>query len=951
MSARLSVAELNSQLANFVASLLEGLAQLRKDHSHSELILPPDLTFPILDTRISEWASNLDLLKEESAEHIFAEKAKLLPELAPDAHQRDQDERKKALELVREDAQVKAQRHNQLVEARTNAFGQFLRVKVTQRPGSSRASTSTNLDDVQLRELFDRCDVLLSFELAGLCEAVAPLTVIEGVMETLPLEGCSKMLDYIDSRKAQITVNFSGTTSGSGRTRKGAKSPVLLRICNDLRRRLAKPFMRHTILSGRIASLLTEVFPLGERSGLNTRGDFHIDNKTIIKDQHADGGDEGETPAEEAEQEGGANSAEGSKAGEKTLEERATSDADFYILFWSMQQFFANPSLIFEADSVLPPNLLPRAVHEPHSQVKEEKIRDERERDHGSRRQGKEPDEDQEYEKGLHSDAGGLKEFKYATQRILDLLMAVNERELMLNGSDTQEESRQQSNANGGEAGPDAMDTDQAEEEEEPFFPKYLTGRELLDSEVREPSFRRQILVQFLILLQYILEFRQARKAKWAARCTNKTLLRSWVLTEASAEWCNSTWKQILTHLNQIPGPRAYAVATKNTMRREHNWAEWKAMNCQPMEVPPMTKSEMQSFETALSNLFSKLPIFPQRLGTPALSKLWDNGVPPPQAGTTRRENEDGVYVHVATDGLEELEWGPRANDFDAYAHKWRKLETKSDQRRSEIGLPKGVERRENDLRRKVRNKTARTQLNTMQNAKIRIQTLQLRKSKLAEELQKLDLSTSQVAAAQRNSKQEELLSLEKTLRELQSAVPSADVQKQLQEVYAKSTVELKESDASIKKERRDLKAAPLLEQGYSVSWRALRLASQQHLRLLGQVPMDDLELLSQAIEGKFNPSKIIEEEIQAATPVAPEPAPKPTTGPFASTEDGVGQIVLKQEGSLEPFALSAPTGPVATVLKTEPVDHNALSIGSTDAGSPIVDVTMGEANPATSGS
>lgn len=51
------------------------------------------------------------------------------------------------------------------------------------------------------------------------------------------------------------------------------KALVLLRTLNDLLRRLSKTGDR-TILCGRILNFLSGVFPLGERSGVNLRGEY-----------------------------------------------------------------------------------------------------------------------------------------------------------------------------------------------------------------------------------------------------------------------------------------------------------------------------------------------------------------------------------------------------------------------------------------------------------------------------------------------------------------------------------------------------------------------------------------------------------------------------------------------------------------------------------------------------
>ena len=56
------------------------------------------------------------------------------------------------------------------------------------------------------------------------------------------------------------------------------KALVILRTLNDLLRRLSKS--THTVFCGRILLFLASIFPLGERSGVNLRGEFNKENIT-----------------------------------------------------------------------------------------------------------------------------------------------------------------------------------------------------------------------------------------------------------------------------------------------------------------------------------------------------------------------------------------------------------------------------------------------------------------------------------------------------------------------------------------------------------------------------------------------------------------------------------------------------------------------------------------------
>lgn len=63
-----------------------------------------------------------------------------------------------------------------------------------------------------------------------------------------------------------------------------------MRLCNDIVRRLSKSKDAH--LCGRVLIYLSRVFPSGERSGVNLRGDLNVDNTTTIDTvDHPDGVD------------------------------------------------------------------------------------------------------------------------------------------------------------------------------------------------------------------------------------------------------------------------------------------------------------------------------------------------------------------------------------------------------------------------------------------------------------------------------------------------------------------------------------------------------------------------------------------------------------------------------------------------------------------------------------
>ncbi len=178
MSSQQPLAWLAEPLQGFLnQQLLPGLAELRQNHSHSDLLLPPDVALPAL----------VPLVKTFAAEHQL-DKAVPAVTAAAETPEREQQE----LERRR-------------IASIRDAAGNLLRSFVLERPSSSAsANKNAHLDHAEFKGLFDRLDIAVAFEMAGAVEPVAPLSTIEAVLESLPLSGCARLMDYVESRKSEL---------------------------------------------------------------------------------------------------------------------------------------------------------------------------------------------------------------------------------------------------------------------------------------------------------------------------------------------------------------------------------------------------------------------------------------------------------------------------------------------------------------------------------------------------------------------------------------------------------------------------------------------------------------------------------------------------------------------------------------------------------------------------
>lgn len=106
--------------------------------------------------------------------------------------------------------------------------------------------------------------VLTLANISDACESTFPFTTLQDLLETQTIASCSHIFSWIESRAAQLT---------EGMVPQKGKALILLRTLNDLLRRLSK-MGSNTIFCGRILTFLSGVFPLGERSGVNLRGEY-----------------------------------------------------------------------------------------------------------------------------------------------------------------------------------------------------------------------------------------------------------------------------------------------------------------------------------------------------------------------------------------------------------------------------------------------------------------------------------------------------------------------------------------------------------------------------------------------------------------------------------------------------------------------------------------------------
>ncbi|WFC94658.1 hypothetical protein MBRA1_001292 [Malassezia brasiliensis] len=450
-----------------------------------------------------------------------------------------------------------------------------------------------------MQDFAARLDVAFALQRLGITDASLPAAALEEWMERSTIPVCTELFAYMQSRAEPLT---EGMVANAG------KGLVVLRLCNELLRRLSKSYSPHTVLAGRILTFLSTHFPINERSGVNLKGEFHVENETPIEAIDAPDAASDDVP----------HSAEIHAA-----------DPHFYTLFWSLQSFFSNPARLFDEGE--------------HAAVP-------------------------------GAEAAVAMRLCEATDKPMRIFQAVADCILPVlqkyNRADPHPAKRAR------------IDTDAAN-----FFPKYLSGKAMLNYELSDAQFRRHILTQFLILFQFLLgcsHTSRERTASWI----NKLLIPPFTLTEADEKWTRRAWRHVQTQLRDTGSDgREYLSLLLPVLRRESTWIQWKAASAPTLEKAPSDRLNAQAAAEKEHAAFqARKAQYPYALGTPALDRLWEDGFQPTAPSEVQVHDEEGNVKTLTTDGLEDLEMPPVPPSLVSLSRSMHMEEQRAKQRRAAVG-------------------------------------------------------------------------------------------------------------------------------------------------------------------------------------------------------------------------------------------------------------------------
>lgn len=198
-----------------------------------------------------------------------------------------------------------------------------------------------------------------------------------------------------------------------------------------------------------------------------------------------------------------------------------------------------------------------------------------------------------------------------------------------------------------------------AERREDAAYPAYLSARRLFPYELQDVAFRRQFLMQCLVVFQYLLGQSHASRER-AKDWTNKLVLPANELTDKEEQWIRKTWRQVQNLLRDSgPDGRALVDIVLHVLRRESGWVQWKGAGAPSTQRAPLDAETCAAWQQRVAATLAHpvpAPLVP--MGTTELRRLWDEGLQVPPPSSVDVQTDEGERKTLYTDGLEDLE-GP----------------------------------------------------------------------------------------------------------------------------------------------------------------------------------------------------------------------------------------------------------------------------------------------------
>ncbi|KAI9889609.1 MAG: hypothetical protein M1814_005117 [Vezdaea aestivalis] len=436
-----------------------------------------------------------------------------------------------------------------------NGTRQYAAIETASREVLQNVVITTSISEPEFVKVWNLLDILSLLGDNEQCDPALNLWLIEELLDTQTIEGCRVVFGYLESRRERLTQKHFEK-----------RKLIILRSCNELLRRLSRA--EDTVFCGRVFIFLFQSFPLGDKSSVNLRGEYHVENKTIwdetsqqkvqlpiemdVDSNQADIRLQGGLTPLPTESQPKSNSRRGTpvpdlpekpgsknssqhmptrgKKSEPVKQPEPTLDMNtLYPIFWELQDTFSEPTKLFDASHFA------------------------------------------KFKEGLKATINKFKE----AQKQQEGRITVRQIE------DPSQGNKRKRGDNG-----DSLHG---------YNPKYLTSRDLFDLEISDLAFRRHVMVQSLILIDFLLSLTTEAKAKNEdIVAPNKPILYSSSLSPEDQKWATETRSALVEQLKSGPEGPFYYRMVDTVLSRDKNWVRWKAEGCPPMQRPPVSIENWQ---------------------------------------------------------------------------------------------------------------------------------------------------------------------------------------------------------------------------------------------------------------------------------------------------------------------------------------------------------------------
>ncbi|RYP92263.1 hypothetical protein DL770_001576 [Monosporascus sp. CRB-9-2] len=430
---------------------------------------------------------------------------------------------------------------------------QYAVVETAARDLFSNQIASTTIDSPEFVQVWNLFDILSILSDNEQCDPALLFWLVEELLDSQTIEGCRVVFDFLESRRERITANHFQP-----------KKLVILRACNELLRRLSRA--EDAAFCGRVFIFMFQSFPLHDRSSVNLRGEYHVENVTTYEDAPVNSGQdvpdkmEVDTEAEtdKANDERSANKAVSFDAKNKPTSETPIDMDALYPVFWSLQHSFSQPLTLFDDAEFA------------------------------------------KFKKGMESTLAAFE----TVDKLQKTTKTTEENKMFPQKRKSPEAAEERDGSN--------------------YNPKYLTSRDLFELEISDLYFRRHILIQALIIIEFLLSLTPQSKAKLAnIKQPNKAVVYGeQVLGDEEAKWTRAMKERITIYLQAGPDGYFFFRIVDSVLSRDKGWVYWKAESCPPIERPRVSPAEYSEAMAGARRLATNKKLRPTPMGSLSLDFL-----------------------------------------------------------------------------------------------------------------------------------------------------------------------------------------------------------------------------------------------------------------------------------------------------------------------------------------